>query len=307
MTIAELTPTGRKTHRHLRLSLVFVVFTLLASVVVQSVVVSWEPFTVGWQVLPSISHYFYTPMRSIFTGALIAASLALFALSGRGPAPTLLDIAALFAPLIAIIPTGINAEHPIGDLTCPGTDDCVPEQFLDDARLGVAVYVIVVIVVVFTMMWVRWYKEITTPSAPLVSIIAGVTAVVFAAFTFIPGLNDAFPLNFWPVPQSLHFLATLLFFGTFAAVPILHARGKADPTETPPKPWQQIFYRCIAGLMIADLVMLFAAFFFRNSLGDFPLVLIGEAIALCLFAAFWWVQTLQRWNDENPPTVTTID
>ncbi|MDQ0728436.1 hypothetical protein [Microbacterium sp. W4I20] len=307
MTTAALTPTGRKTHRYLRLSLVFVVFTLLASVAVQSFVVSWEPFTVGWQVLPSISHYFYTPVRSIFTGALIAASLALLALSGRGPAPTLLDIAALFAPLIAIIPTGINAERPIGDLTCPGTDDCVPGQYLEDARLGVAVYVIVVIVVVLTMMWIRKHQGITTPSALLVSSIAVVTAAVFAVFTFVPGLNDAFPLNFWPLPQSLHFLATLLFFGTFAAVPILHARGVADPTEKTPELWQKVFYRWVAGLMIADLVMLVAAFVLRNSLGGFPLVLIGEALALALFAAFWWVQTFQRWNDENPAGVTTVD
>ena len=56
-------------------------------------------------VLPSVSAYYYSPARDVFVGALIAASLALFALSGRGPSRALLDAAALFAPLIALVPT----------------------------------------------------------------------------------------------------------------------------------------------------------------------------------------------------------
>ena len=89
----------------------------------------------------------------------------------------------------------------------------------------------------------------------------------------------------------------------FAAVPILHSRGPVDETETPPTARQRSVYRWVAGLMIADLLLLLAAFVFREQLGDVPLVLLGEAVALSLFAWFWWVQTFQRWDDANPPSV----
>ncbi|WP_334150595.1 hypothetical protein [Microbacterium sp.] len=305
MTVAAADPatTGQKTHRYLRLSLVFVVFTLLASVAIQMVVVSWDPFTLGWNPLPSLSHAFYTPVRAVFVGSLIAASLALLALSGRGRAATLLDVAAIFAPLIAIVPTGIDPEHPIGDLRCPGAEDCIPPASLGEVRAGVAIYVVVVLVVVITMAAIRAKQRIGTPSALFVSGIAVLTAVAVAALAFIPGLNADFPFNFWPYPPSIHFLVTLLFFGTFVAVPILHSRGPVDETETPPTPRQRAVYRWVAGLLIADLLLLLAAFIFRDSLGAFPLVLIGEAAALGLFAWFWWVQTFQRWDDANPPTL----
>jgi len=305
MTVAAADPvtTGQKTHRYLRLSLVFVVFALLASVAIQMVVVSWDPFTLGWNPLPSLSHAFYTPVRMMFVGTLIATSLALLALSGRGRAATLLDIAAIFAPLIAIVPTGIDPEHPIGDLRCPGTEECIPPAYIGEVRAGVAVYVVVVLVVVIAMAAIRTKKRIVTPSALLVSGIAVLTAVVVSALAFVPGLNAGFPFNFWPYPPSIHFLVTLLFFGAFVAVPILHSRGPVDETETPPTPRQRAVYRWVAGLLIADLLLLLAAFIFRDALGAFPLVLIGEAVALGLFAWFWCVQTFQRWDDANPPAL----
>lgn len=293
--------TAQKTHRYLRLSLVFVVFALLASVAIQTVVASWEPFALGWNMLPSLSHYFYTPARNVFVAALVAASLALLALSGRNRATILLDIAAVFAPLIALVPTGIDPGHPIDGLTCPGTEDCVPAAYLDDVRAGVATYAVVVIAVVIAMAVIRANRKIATPGAGLVSTIAVVTAVVVAGLAFVPGLNAEFPFNFWPYPPSIHFAVTLIFFGIFAAVPILHSRGPVDDTETPPTARQRSIYRWVARLLIADLLLLLAAFFFRDRLGAFPLVLIGEAAALCLFAWFWWVQTLQRWSDANPP------
>jgi hypothetical protein len=295
--------TAQKTHRYLRLSLVFVVFALLTSVMIDTVVTSWDPLAFGWEPLPSISHYFYTPARNVFVGALMAASLALLALSGRNRATILLDIAALFAPLIALVPTGVDAEHPVDGLTCPGTQECVPGVYLDDVRAGVAAYAVVVITVVVALAVIRARRGITTPGAALVSVIAITSAVVMAGLAFIPGLNTDFPFNFWPYPPSIHFAVTLIFFGIFAAVPILHARGPIDETETPPTARQRSVYRWVAGLMIADLLLLLAAFVFREQLGDVPLVLLGEAVALSLFAWFWWVQTFQRWDDANPPSV----
>lgn len=281
--------TGHKTHRYLRLSLVLLVVTLLLSVLIQTVVSEWEPLEVGWNLLPSISHYYFTPARNVFVGTLVAASVVLLALSGRGRATTLLDIAAIFAPLIALVPTGIP---------CGGSTVCVPAESMDDVRVGVATYVIVVIVVVVTMAVIRKAKGIANPGARLVSIVALVTGGGLAILAFVPGLNDEFPFNLWPI-GSIHFAVTLLFFGAFAAVPILHARERSDPGEVAPTPRHATIYRWVTWLMMADLVVLIVAPFVHGVTGGFPLVLIGETIALGLFAWFWWVQTFQRWNERD--------
>lgn len=294
--------TGQKTHRYLRLALVLVVFALLASVALQSVVVTWQPLQLGWHPLASISHAFYTPMRDVFAGSLIAASVALLALSGRNRATTLLDVCAVFAPLIAIVPTGIADSRAEGHLPCPAAMDCIPGGAIESAKAGIAVYAVVVVATVIVTAVIRARTRTPNRSAVIVSAIAVVTAAVVSALAFSPALNQSFPFNFWPV-HSIHFVVTLLFFGCFAAVPILYAGGPLDEHETPPTPRQRTVYRWISGLLIVDLLFLVAAISFRQVFGETPAVLIGEAVALLLFAWFWTVQTFQRWDDPNPPSI----
>ena len=294
--------TPQKTHRYLRLALVLIVFTLLVSVALQSVVVTWEPLVIGWQPLASISHAFYTPGRDVFVGALFAASVVLLALSGRSRATTLLDVCAVFAPLIAIVPTGLADPRAVGHLPCPITVDCIPAEDIGTAKAGIAVYAVVVVAVVVATAVIRHRTRTPDRSARLVSIIAVTTAVVVVALAFAPALNESFPFNFWPV-HSIHFAVTLLFFGVFSAVPILHAGGPLEPGESAPTPRQRSLYRWISGLLIADLVLLVVALLFRQTFGETPIVLVGEAVALILFAVFWGVQTFQRWDDPNPPSI----
>lgn len=294
--------TGQKTHRYLRLSLVLVVLALLVGVAVQSVVVTWQPLQLGWHPLASISHAFYTPMRDVFTGCLFAVAVALLALSGRSRATTLLDICAVFAPLIAIVPTGIADARAEGHLPCPSATDCIPSAAVGGAKAGIAVYAIVVVTTVVVMAVIRARTRTPNRSAVIVSAIALLTAAVVVALAFAPTLNQDFPFNFWPV-HSIHFAVTLLFFGCFAAVPILYAGGPLDVHETAPTPRQRVIYRVIAGLLILDLLFLVAAIVFRQTFGETPAVLIGEVVALVLFAWFWTVQTFQRWNDANPPSI----
>ena len=316
MATADLpVTTGRRTHRYLRLSLVLIVFALVVAVVLQCIVVSWTPFAVGWRPLPSVSHAYYTPARDVFVGALIATSVVLLALSGRGRATTLLDLCAIFVPLIAIVPTGI-APTPVGpagiadalvtgDASCPGSVECIPAELVGDAKAGVAVYALTVTAVVVTTAVIRARTRTPNRAAVFVSVVALVTAAVLSALAFVPTLSDRFPLNFWPVP-SIHFVVTLAFFALFAAVPLLYAGGPLDASETPPSPRQRTVYRWISGLLIVDLLFLVIAVAFRQVFGETPAVLIGELIALILFATFWWVQTFQRWDDADPPGIRQV-
>lgn len=304
--------TAQKTHRYLRLSLVLVVFALVLSVVLQSAVVSWDPLVLGWRPLPSVSHAVYTPARDVFVGSLIAVSIALLALSGRSRATTLLDVCAVFAPLIAIVPTGIAPTTigpagiadgiGAGGLPCPGPSDCIPSDYLASAKAGIAVYGVTVVAVVVATAVIRVRRREPNRSAVVLSVVALATATVVTALAFVPVVNERFPFNFWPV-HSIHFVVTLVFFALFTAVPILYASGPLDAHETPPTPRQRSIYRWISGLLIVDLLFLIAAVAFRQVFGETPAVLIGELAALLLFAGFWWVQTFQRWNDADPPSI----
>jgi hypothetical protein len=93
--------TPHRTHRALRLSLAMVVLALFVGVAVEVV-------RSGGLVLPAISLYFYTPAQGVFVSALVAASLALVVLAGRDLETVFLDVAAVFAPLIALVPTSIT-------------------------------------------------------------------------------------------------------------------------------------------------------------------------------------------------------
>lgn len=190
------TTTGQRTHRYLRLALVLVVFALLVAVSLQSVVVIWQPLQFGWHPLSSISHAYHTPVRDVFTGALIAASVALLALSGRNRATTLLDICAVFAPLIAIVPTGIADSRAQDHLPCPSATECVPAGALESAKAGVAAYAIVVVATVIVTAVIRVRTRTPNRSAVLVSVIALATASVVTALAFLPSLNQSFPFNF---------------------------------------------------------------------------------------------------------------
>ncbi|WP_203135992.1 hypothetical protein [Microbacterium sp. JZ31] len=295
--------SARQTQRYLRLSLVLLIAVLFIGVAIQTVVVSWTPLRLGWQVLPSISHYFYTPARPVFVGVMIAAAVALLALSGRRTPSAFLDAAAIFAPLIAIVPTAISTPAS-GELACAPAP-CVPADILPTVRVGVATYVVTVLLVVIVLSALRRRKRIAvTRSFVIVSAVAVLTALGLAVLAFVPGVSDGFPFNLWPI-GSIHFAAVLLFFGCFAVVPLVYGWQPAEPDETPPTSRQRLIYRLVAVLMGTDLLFLVLAFLARGQgwalFGTVPVALIGEVVALLLFAWFWWEQTLQRWDDVVGP------
>ena len=86
MSDAELLePFAVKSYRYLRLSIVVVVLSLMASVLIERSHVSC------WQ--ESISAYFYTPVQAVFVSALVVIGVSLIAIKGstdcggRAPQP----------------------------------------------------------------------------------------------------------------------------------------------------------------------------------------------------------------------------
>ncbi len=312
----EFVTTALKTHRYLRLSFVFAVGALLIGVAIASVA--------GNYVKGSISYYYWTPARNVLVGVLIAASVAMLALNGRGgaasvrlfgrwefkiPSPsTLLDFAAIFGPLIAIVPTDMKkTEQGLTTFTCEvGEVECLPKDALPDVQNAVLTYIFTVAVIVTVMWFVRSKNKERKPFALLVPVTAIITAVALFVFTFL--WNESFPyirLGDWSI--SIHYIATFLFFAAFAMVVWIRGSRDEDPEDrTPPTVRQRSWYKGLAVAMALDILFLvglsvLAWIGFNDVLPGFPEVMVGEFAGLILFAWFWAIQTRQRWYEVITP------
>ncbi|MFB7894156.1 hypothetical protein ACFC1I_18285 [Microbacterium sp. NPDC056044] len=269
-----------RTYRYLRIG-------VAGTVVAIFVAIAQAAATYGW--LSSVSDYFYTPARDVFVGSLIAVSLALFALSGRGAERALLDAAALFAPLIALVPTTVVAGSVPGiDVPCTGR--CFPPAYEADVANGVVVYLVLggLVLLVALLLGALGQVSLTAVWPSLV-----IAAVVVAA----TGLTWAFARDAFL--QNAHFVATTAFFALFAAVAVRNAFPRHGP---PPAPVFRVLYTAIAVGLVLVLVA-YVVLLPQASASGAPIVLIVEAIALGLFFAFWVVQGIEKWSDPNPTIV----
>lgn len=269
-----------RTYRYLRIG-------IAGTVVVIFVAVGQAATTHGW--LTSVSDYYFTPARDAFVGALIAASLALLALSGRGAERALLDAAALFAPLIALVPTTL-APGAVPGVPAPCPDRCFPPQFEMDAANGVVVYLALGGLIVLVALLLAALGQVALaavwPSLVVALVVLATTALTwaFARAAFL---------------QHAHFVATTAFFALFAATALRNAFPRRGPQPTPAF---RVLYLAIAiGLVL--VLIAYVVLLPQTDATGIPTVLIVEAAALALFLAFWVVQGIEKWSDPDPAIV----
>ena len=96
---AELSGYAVRSYRYLRMAIVVVLLALICSVALERAHAScWEA---------SISAYYYTPVHSLFVGALVALGVCLIAIrGGTDTEEVLLNVAGVLAPIVAFVPTG---------------------------------------------------------------------------------------------------------------------------------------------------------------------------------------------------------
>ncbi len=282
----RLLPTTslQRTYRYLRLAIALTVVVIFVAALVE---------VPQFGVLRSLSHYAYTPARSMFAAALIAASACLLALSGRGVERALLDAAALFAPLIAIVPT-IVSPGAVPGLAVGCASACVPSAYDADADNGVLTYLIVgaLIAVIAALLVVFGQLD---RRAGLVSIAIAVVMLLTVGLTW--GLWRAAFL------QWAHSVAAVVFFGLIAAVAFVEAFWPSGRRPVPR--WLRVSYIVIAVALTVDvlLTLVFGRVRFGGVDGGVYGVLIGEVIALVLFLAFWVLQSVQNWNETDPASL----
>lgn len=275
-----------RTYRYLRLSLVGVV--VLISVSIASYISQHGP-------LGSISASYYTDAGPIFVGGVFAVALALLALSGHSFGQVSLDLAAIVAPVIAIVPAPIFAGDvpglavDCGDAVAP----CVPVPFIGAVHNGMIALIATGVVGWITALVVLAIQHsLTRRTAAALAISGAIIAATAAWFVLAPG-------SFLRGAHVVAAASFFLFIALAALASAVDARGSG-------RPGYAIAYFVIAGAITLDLLLLLGVVIAGTAgaaipePGGYSLVFIGEAVALGLFATFWIVQTVETWRDPDP-------
>lgn len=271
-----------KTYRYLRIGLVGAVVLLAASILIERAEVDC------WQ--RSISAYYYTPVRAIFVGVLMAVGLALIVIKGR---TTWIDIslnfAGMLAPVVAVVPTTtVGTCWSIDPPAAPVNEDGTLATWVV-ANIDNNVWALIITGIVGLVV-----------AAVIASLAKGPTAItsvgtksmrwgLAASFAFL--VVGLLLFRLWDDFYELaHGWAAVLFFAFLAAAVLLNAgaiRGQQD------KRVYFVLYLVIAVLMVVAAVVLFPLGWEYN-------ILVLEAVEIALFGIFWAVQTMELWDETAP-------
>lgn len=275
----------QRTYRYLRMGIGGTVLLIFVSVAVAMTQVG---------VLSSVSAYFYTPARTVFVGALIAASLGLLAISGTGVERALLDVAGLLAPLVALVPTPlVPGSVPGITIECGSADSCVPSAYHLDVFNGITTYLLVSVVIIVAAFFIfkgRNLEFLAVRSSLLGA--SGLLLVVALSWAFA---RDVFI-------QYAHVSAAILFFlaiGSVAVAKAFEQHHGARPTRL----YQRLYWIIAIGFLFDAAVAV--AVIYGGWLESFavPPVLICELLALALFLLYWTLQSFPRWDSKHPQLV----
>lgn len=275
----QLTSTStQRTYRYLRISIVGSVVVLFLALAV---------VTAGIGPVTSLSALFYTPGRSLFTGTLFAVALALLALAGRSVEQVLLNLAALFAPIIAIVPTPIApGDAPHVAARCPGGYPCVPVTFIPEVHVGIVTFAVAAVLGAALALVLGRVQRLLTTGVVLAAVVAAVLAAIMLVWAFAD-VGSLLAVG--------HLVSTAGFFGLMAAVAVVSALGARGR-------WRRIYLAVAIGmgvLLVYLATVMIARLAGADQAGQ-PWVLVGEVGLVALFAVYWLAQTAQRWNEVDP-------
>jgi len=219
----------------------------------------------------SISSYYYTPAHAYFVAALVAVGVCLFCLKGSTQAEdVLLNVAGMFAPVVAFVPT--TAIGACGVL--PGTIEHLDAIAANSMRALLAVELIALVLIA-----VLTRRKGPPRPPPIGFIVTGAVWLVTALLFFLA--HDFFM-------SKAHFGAAGLMFACIVAVVWINAIGYRDENESGSL---RNRYAAIAVAMGASLVVIPIGL-----LRDWPYwVIVLEGLLITLFAIFWALQTDDLW------------
>jgi hypothetical protein len=289
---------GRLTYRYLRVAIVAVVLVLFVSLTMQIVadhgrLASGEEW---WHA--SISAYFYSPVQSVFVGTLVAIGTCLIAIKGRhGAEEVLLNFAGMFAVVVALVPTPLDADM------CTAEPYCVDVPERVGNNIGTLLLVGGLVLVLAT--WPRRRDMLDRHGWDL-------------WLTWLAWAATGVWLLVWPggFLTAAHYAAAVLLFGCLVAVAWINGSDDAVTAQSLERlrgmsaAAFRVWYRWIAVVMAVVLVAGLAtmALLDRFAPDFFPQTLfVVEAVLMLVFALFWVLQTIQFWEIGLPARARVED
>ena len=265
-----------KTWRYLRMGMVGLVVGLAASIVYEWSANDFEC------VQKSISAYYYTPVRAFFVAALVGIGVALFCLKGStAREDILLNLAGMFAPLVAFVPTSDPNRCTSSPVPVPieseGAQDAATRAASIALKANIDNNVTALLVVgLLAALWLaarRRGELLQWPNSAGYGAAAFVWLVLTAAFVFAP---DFFRDN-------AHNVTAVAMFACIFVVVWDNAIGHEKNVFDPRNP-----YAWIGALMALSAVATgLAVLIFGKGYS----VLIIEIAFITLFTIFWLIQT----------------
>ena len=281
-----------KTYRYLRIGMIGAVVTLAASIAIErSKVDCWQT---------SISAYYYTPVRAIFVGSMIAVGLSLIVYKGRTTwEDACLNFAGMLAPVVAVAPTTdvgdcwsvaptplpVNGDGSLANWVVTNIDNNF-YALLIAGGIGLVVALITAMVV-------------NGARAPTKKIVNGIRAPVdkvergtrvSLAVTALALLLGWWLIQNWSdfYTRAHGFAAVLMFVFLVGAilVEVVEHRDERD------KRWFWV-YTVVAVLMILGGILISTTRIF-----DEHTVFALEAYEIVFFAFYWIVQTAENWDEK---------
>jgi hypothetical protein len=278
-----------KTYRYLRIGLVAAVILLFTAILIEH----GNTATGCWQ--RSISAYYYTPVRAIFVGSLMAVGLSLIVYKGRSPGEDpFLNFAGMLAPVVAIVPTtDVGVCYSVPPEPLPLTADGSPagwvvanidnnfDALLITGALGlIAAAFIALVVNRKDIMGAARAQLLTTLS------LLGTGLVLIAAWWAIENWGSFY--------TKAHSWAAITMFVLLIGAVVAVALDSRDRGAF----WFWTYAAIAAAGVIGALVIVLTRAFGQHT--TFAL----ETYEIALFAVYWVVQTVEKWNEEvHPATV----
>jgi hypothetical protein len=271
--------------------------------------VFWQTWRQDFEILGSVSAYYYTSAQAMFVGALIGLGACMIALKGTRPdEDALLNLGGIFAAVVAIVPTSRGKDHETAVEACEQGagpllteqattgPDCPSIRALEEATRAnvennlVALLVVGVLALLATALFGLRDRQ------------AGGNDNLWAGFGFVAalalwlaGLAAALWYIDWFIEYA-HYLAAVGLLLCIFFVAVSNARRyreeRGPGVDRKPGPVSTLAryrYTVIAWVMVVA-VPIGMALVLTGTLSLFWL----EIVAAALFAAFWTVQTVEQ-------------
>ena len=275
MSHAEaLEPFAVKSYRYLRWSIVVVVVSMIASVVLEWIRADC--------VQGSLSAYYYTPVQAVFVGGLVAIGVSLIAIRGSTDwEDVLLNLAGVLAPIVAFVPTTPPGQRCESSTVIASNS----EVFIDNNVLAFAIGGVTALVLGLAIGKLKRTPTLKSFDPRSLFVLAGGAAFLLAGLIWY----FASRRNFL---DHAHMGAAIAMFAVVDVVILLNAlRRKAKG-----KSWYR--YALLAAAMPILGLALFAWSRIDKDWDHFVLWL--ELVELTVFGVYWVLQTFEHWDGGVP-------